>query len=155
LMPQAYLLKGDATLADGNEFNALYDYEALCLQFPGSEDFVKAVQRELNIATQYVHGLKRKWLGMRLTSSEDIGAELLGRVQERLPGSRLAEQACWELADYYYRTRDLKDAADAYEIFAKNFPRSEHADEARKRRIYANIARFQGPNYDASALVDA
>lgn len=155
LLPQAYLLKGDATTADGNEFNALYDYESVCLQYPGSEEFVKALQRELDIAIQYLHGLKRKWLGMRLTDSENIGEELLVRVQERLPGSALAEKACLELANYYYRTRDLKLAADAYEIFAKNFPRSEHASEARELRIYSNIGRFQGPNYDASGLVDA
>jgi len=155
LLAEAYLLRGDAVLADGNEFEALYDYEQVCREYPGSEEFVKALEREYDIADKYIHGFKRKWLGIRMTGATDIGEELLVRVQERLPGSRLAEQAALELADYYYRERDLKMAADAYEIFATNFPKSESVGLAKERRIYANIARFQGPDYDASTLTDA
>jgi hypothetical protein len=99
--------------------------------------------------------MKRKWLGMRIMSAEDIGEELMVRIQERLPGSRLAETSALELADYYYQDRDLKMAADAYEVFVKTFPNSEQVSFAKERRIYANIARFQGPDYDASSLTDA
>ena len=155
LLAQAFLLRGDAITAAGNEFDGLYDYEEVCRSYAGSEEFLKALERELDIGTRYLHGLKRKWLWMRLTDSEDIGEELLVRIQERLPGSRMAETAALALADYYYQKADLKIAADAYEVFARNFPRSPHATLARERRIYANIARFQGPNYDASGLTDA
>ena len=154
-LPEAYLLRADAKVTEGNEYKALYDYEAVIKGFPDSEQYTRAVERELEIAIKYVHGLKRKWLGMRIVSADDVGEELLVRTQERLPGSELAERAGIELADYYYRTRELKLAADAYEIFLANFPRSRYADKARQRRIYANIARFKGPNYDAAALVDA
>jgi outer membrane protein assembly factor BamD (BamD/ComL family) len=72
-----------------------------------------------------------------------------------MPGSPLAERAGIELADYYYRTRNLAAASEAYEVFIVNHPRSEHASRARQRRIFANIARFKGPNYDASGLTEA
>jgi outer membrane protein assembly factor BamD (BamD/ComL family) len=155
LLPQAYLLKGDATMADGNEFEALYDYEQVCKEYPASEEFLKALEREHEIAVKYIHGMKRKWLKMRIMDAHDIGEELLVRIQERLPGSRLAESASLELANYYYQDRDLKMAADAYEIFVRNFPNSEQVEFAKERRIYSNIARFQGPDYDASSLTDA
>lgn len=155
LLPQAYQLRGDATLADGDEYGALYDYEAVCIRYPASEEFVKACERELDIATRYVHGLKRKWLGMRVTGATDVGEELLIRVQERLPGSTLAERANLELADFYYRRNDLKEAAIVYEAYLRWFPHGEHAALAKERRIYCTIGQFRGPAYDASTLADA
>lgn len=154
-LPQAYLLRGDAITASGNEYKALYDYEAVAKGFPESEEFNRALERELEIGIKYVYGLRRIWLGVRWSDASDIGEELLARVAERSPGSKLAERAIIELADYYYRTRELKLAADTYGIFLANFPKSEYADRARRRRIEANVARFKGPNYDASGLNNA
>jgi outer membrane assembly lipoprotein YfiO len=154
-LPQGYLLRGDAISAGGDEYQALYDYESLIRQFPGSPEFVKAVERELEIATAYVRGMKRKWLGMRFIDATDAGVELLIRVQERMPGSRLAEQAGIELADHYYRNHDLSLAADAYELFLKNYPNSAYRNKALQRQVYSNIGRFKGPAYDGSALLDS
>lgn len=154
-LPEAFLLRGDARTASGDEYEALYDYEAISLQFPGSAEFVKAQERELEIAIRYCHGYKRKFLGLRVTNANSVGEELLVRVQERLPGSRLAEKACIELADFYYRERELKLAAEAYEIFIKNYPSSPWRSKAMQRQIEANIARFKGPRFDASPLVEA
>ncbi len=154
-LAEAYLLRGDAITAGGDEFKALYDYEAVCKQYPGSPEFVRAIERELDIGVRYVNGLRRKLLGMRITGAFDVGEELLIRVQERLPGSRLGERAIIELADAYYRTRDMEMAAEAYDLFVRNFPKSPYVSKAMQRQIYASIARFKGPRYDATSLVDA
>jgi outer membrane protein assembly factor BamD (BamD/ComL family) len=154
-LAQAYLVRGDAKTADGDEFKALYDYEDVINGFPGSPEFVTALERELEIGVAYLSGLKRKFFGLRIDSAITFGEELIVRVQERLPGSRLAERAGIELADFYYRTRDMAQAAEAYEIFQTNFPKSQYRQKAMQRRIYANIARFKGPDYDASGLTEA
>ena len=155
-LPTAFLLRGDATAAAGDEYKALYDYEQhVIIQYPASEEFVTACERELDIAIRYVHGMKRKLWGVRLYGASDVGEELLVRVQERLPGSRLAERAGIELADFYYRTGDMTQASEAYAVFLANFPNSRYAREALLHRVYANIARFKGPRYDASGLIDA
>ncbi|MBX3357022.1 MAG: outer membrane protein assembly factor BamD [Phycisphaeraceae bacterium] len=155
LLPQAYLLLGDAKTGDGNEFEALYDYEAICKQFPDSIEYVKAVERELDIGVRYVNGFKRKFLGMRILDADDIGQELLLRVQERLPGSRLAERAGIELADYYFRVRDMSNAATAYRLFLQNYPKSEYAEKAMQRQVYATISQYHGPKYDSTPLLNA
>jgi len=154
-LPQAYLLRGDATTGAGNEFKALYDYEAVIKGFPQTEEYVLAIRRELEIAIKYVFGMKYKWLGLRWSAGDSIGEELLVRVQERLPGSPEAERAGIELADYYYRNRDLRLAETAYQLFIENFPKSQHLSRAKQMRIYANIAQFSGPQYDASGLNEA
>ncbi|MFN0133865.1 MAG: outer membrane protein assembly factor BamD [Phycisphaerales bacterium] len=154
-LPLAYRLRGDARTADKDEYEGLRDYEAVCIQFPGTEEYVRAIERELEIAIRYVNGYRRKFLGMRIQPADDIGEELLVRVQERLPQSRLAERAGIELADYYYRNRDLSLASEAYDLFVQNFPRSRFADRARVQRIYSEIGRYKGPEYDGSGLADA
>ncbi|MBX9736070.1 MAG: outer membrane protein assembly factor BamD [Phycisphaerales bacterium] len=155
-VPAAFLARGDAISLDGDEFEALYDYEQVIRSFPGSGEFPLAVEREMEIGIKYIQGMERRgWFGVRWVDAEDVGQELLIRVQERLPGSRVAERAGIELADHYYRERDLTLAATAYEMFLANYPLSPYRLKAMQRRIYANIARYKGPRYDGSALTDA
>lgn len=155
LLPQAYLLRADAVSAAGNEYEALYDYEAVIKQFAGTPEFVTAIERELEIGIRYCNGFNRKWLGFRWMSADDIGQELLIRVQERLPGSRAAERAGIELADYFYRNHDLKSASDAYDLFLQNYPNSPYRLKAMQRRVYSRIGQYKGPRYDGSPLLDA
>ncbi|MEM0984280.1 MAG: outer membrane protein assembly factor BamD [Planctomycetota bacterium] len=154
-LPQAYLLLADAKVMAGDEYAALYDYEAIIRQFPDAPEFPIAVEREIEIATDYLNGKKRKFLGLRLQAAEGVGEELMIRAQERMPGSDLGELAGIRLADYYYSERQLRLASDMYEIFTVNYPRSEENRRAQLNQIFANVARFKGPEYDASGLIEA
>lgn len=155
LMPTALLARGDALVAVGEEFLALYDYERLLREYPGSDEFERAVERELAIALQYAGGLRRRAWGIRAFDASDVAVELFIRTQERLPGSQLAERAAIELADFYYRRREIGLASEAYGLYLENYPDGPNARKAARRRIYADIARFKGPEYDASGLLDA
>lgn len=155
-MAEALLRRGDARTALGDEFEALYDYERIARYFAASDQFVLALERELEISTRYLAGLRVKaWFGIRYESGIDVAEELMIRIQERMPGSQLAERAAIELADYYYRIRDLQMAGEAYDIFLRNFPRSEYRQRAELRRIFASIGQFKGPEYDAQPLREA
>src|SRR5690606_11705729 len=96
-----------------------------------------------------------KWSLLRLDSAVGLGEELLIRVQERMPGSRLAERAALTLAENYYRRRQMRLASEMYGIYLANFPQTERREEAPRRQIYANVARFKGPRYDASPLIES
>lgn len=154
-LPEAYMLRGDALVAIGKEYKALYDYERVALNYPQSEVFLPTLERELRVGRMYLNGLKRKFLFFRFEDASPIGIELLMRIQERSPGSQLAENAALDLADYFYRVRELELAAEMYGIFLVNYPRSQNREHAMLRQIYANVAQFKGPRYDASSLVEA
>lgn len=155
LVAEAYLLRGDAKSDGGDEYEGLFDYEYVARLYPGTETFVVACQRELAIAKQYVAGRKRKQWGIRWADAKADGEELLIRIQERLPGSRLAEEAGIELADYYFNERQMTLAAEAYDLFILNYPRSTLIDKARRRLIYSHLATFKGPAYGAQGLYEA
>jgi len=155
LVPEAYLLRGDAKAALGNEYQALFDYEYVARRYPGSDVFVPALEREYEIAKGYAEGRKRKLWGMRIVDATETAEELLIRIQERLGGSRLAEQAGMALADFYFRRGDMTLAVEAYDLFIENYPRSEQIDKAKRRLIYANLALFKGPEFDPAGLYEA
>lgn len=154
-LPEAYLLRGDAYVMVGREYKALYDYEVLIKSFSASEHYTTAVRREVDIGRRYVNGLRRKFLGVRVDNAENLGEELLIRAQERVPGSDIAEDAAIELAEFYYRERDLGLAADMFDVFATNYPNSRYTQRAMLGRILVDVARFKGPKYDASGLIEA
>lgn len=155
LLADAYLLRGDALAAAGDEYEALFDYEYITRVYPGSEAFVTALEREFDIARQYADGKKRKLFGMRIVGAEDEAEEIFIRIQERLPGSRLGEEAVLALGDFYFERRNMPLAADAYDIFIENYPQSAHIDRARRRLIYSHMATFKGPEFDAAGLREA
>ena len=153
---EAYLIRGDALLAMGDEYEALFEYEEIARNYPNSPAFVTALEREFEIAVQYANGRYRKLLTLfRIVPATDEAQELLIRIQERLPGSRLAEQAGMALADFYFRVRDLRMAAEAYDLFLENYPRSKDVNKARLRLIYSYLADYRGPRYDSTGLQEA
>lgn len=156
LRPEALLVQGDALMAQGDEYKAAFAYEDLIRRYPMSEFFVPALEREFQIAVAYANGLKRRFFGtFRILDATPEAQEIFIRIQERLPGSSLAERAGMELADFYFRIRDMSLAVEAYDVFIKNYPRSKHINKARLRLIASYLAQFKGPPYDSSGLVEA
>ncbi len=150
------LVRGDALVEMGDEYEALFDYEAIAREHAGSSVFVTALEREYDIAVAYAHGLRRKLYGtIRVLDASDDAQELLIRIQERLPGSRLAEDAGDQLADFYFRKAEMRLAADAYDLFIQNYPRSDRIEKARSRLIESYLASYRGPKYDDAGLRDA
>ncbi|HVZ93012.1 MAG TPA: outer membrane protein assembly factor BamD [Phycisphaerales bacterium] len=152
---QAYLLRGDARTATDDEFLALYDYEVVVNKYPESEEFHTAIEREVDISLTYFNGRKMKQFGLRIWDPEEVAVEIMLRAAERLPGSQLAERATIELADYYFREREIELALDTYDAYLLNFPRGQNRMKAAERRIYCDVAKFKGPRYNAAGLINA
>ena len=80
---------------------------------------------------------------------------MLFRIQERAPGSPLAERALLRTADYYYDRGQYDLAADAYAAYARGYPRSPVVPRVKLRQAFASLAQFRGRYYDATPLIDA
>ena len=152
----ALLIQGGAQLALGYEYKALFAYEDVARRYSSTTSFIPALEREYEIAKAYAHGLRKRFMGtFRWIDAGDDAQEIFIRIQERLPGSELAEKAGMELSDYYFRIRDMPLAADSYDLFVQNYPRSKRVNKAKLRLIYSYYAQFKGPQYDASGLREA
>src|ERR1035437_4860871 len=155
LMPQVLLLQGDAEVARGNKYKALYSYEDLLNNFPTSELYPHVLEREYNVADALLRGYKRKFLGLRILSAADDAVELLDRIQDRQRGSPLAERAGLRAADYYYEHGKFPEASDSYSDFLKRYPYSQYVRKAEIRRAESSLANFRGILFDFTPLYDA
>ena len=155
LLPTAYMLRGDAKALRGNYFKSLFDYEYVVRMYPESELFNDVLEREFRVAQLFARGTKRKLWGMRIVPAYGESEELYIRIQERSPGSQLAERSGVELADQYYARAEMGLASEAYDLFLTNHPRSAYRGHAMKRQIEASLATFKGPKFDATGLYEA
>lgn len=155
-VPEALRLRGDAFTAMNREDRGLRDYEELVKRHPQSEEYIIALEREFEIAKAYAYGKKALWFGfLRVEDGGPMAEEILIRIQERLPGSELAERAGIELADYYFRTRDLEMAGEMYSLYLTLYPNGPNRKKAMERRVFASVGRFRGPENNVSGLLDA
>lgn len=156
-IPEAHLLRGDALLTAERYFDSLFDYELIARAYPQTPQFPEALQRELEVGRLFANGQKKRStiFGFRIFTAREDGEELLIRIQERAPGSRVGEQASLALADSYFDRSDMRQAAIAYDLFLKNYPSSEQREWAMLRLIQASLARFRGPSFDTTGLIEA
>jgi len=155
LIGEAHIIHGDALFAQKYFYESLFDYEIVAREFYETKAAVKANERELEIAIMFANGVHKLLWGMRIADATDEAEELLILIQERLPQSPLAETAAMELADLYYRKKQMKLANDMYLIFVENYPRSKKIERAKARLIYTRLATYRGPLFNDAGLFDA
>lgn len=153
--PEGLLLRGDALFARGKYWQALYDYEKVARNFTATPSFTAALERERRTAELFLGGWRRKFLWLPIVPTREEGVELLVRIQERVPGSPMAEEAGLRLGDWYFETADMEMAVEAYTVFLLTNPQTKHESFVLRRIIEASMARFNGPKFDSTGLIEA
>ena len=150
----AYLLCGEAKMGQGDYYQALFDYEKVLKDYPASEAFNIALERQFVIGEKYSHGLKKSLLGLRIIPADDEAVEIFLRIQERAPGSEIGERAVLALGEHYFSHQQMSEAAETFDYFLINYPRSLAREPAMKRLIDATMATFRSPRLDSTGLVE-
>ena len=148
-------LTAQALVADDDPIKAYYYADELMDEFPSSKLFYPALDLQYRVADGLLGGHKLKVLGLPILPAEDEAVEMLYRIQQRSPGSPLAERALLRTADHYYADGDYDLAQDAYDFYAKQYPRSDRVPQVKLRAAFAALARFHGPRFDATPMLDA
>jgi outer membrane assembly lipoprotein YfiO len=152
---RAVYLLGMANHHAGNRIMAFYNFDELLDYYPASRYFYAALEQQYEIADAFLRGFKREFLGMRILGAETEAAEMLFRIQQRAPGSPVAERALLRTADYYYANGDFDLAADAYGAYVRSYPRSPYLARVRLRQAFSALAQFRGVKFDATPIIDA
>jgi outer membrane assembly lipoprotein YfiO len=142
---------------DGGDdrISAYYYMDELMDEYPDSKYFYPALQQQYVIADDYLNGHKARFLGLPIVSMDDEAIEMLYRIQQRSPGSPLAEKALVRTCDYYYSTGEYELAHDAYEFFLKTYPRSPLVAQVMLRKAFSSLAQFHGVRFDPTCMIDA
>lgn len=114
--PLSVLLRGDAELLGGSWYEAISHYEDLIKRFPDDPTAFATAERYVALAETFRLASD---VPMRNAGGDEdaTAAELLIRVQERFPGTDVAERAARSLVGHYTKVKDVEAATDA----TKNF----------------------------------
>ena len=120
------LVRGDALVEMGDEYEALFDYEAITRTYSGSRAFVTALEREYQIAVAYADGLRSGSSSARSASSTPIGRrpgtpDSDSGAPSRKPPRRGRRHESSRTSTSY--DSQMRLAADAYDLFVQNYPR--------------------------------
>jgi len=141
--------------SDDNRIAAYYYCDELMDEYPQSKLFYPALELQFNIANDYLNGYKDKFFGLPIIGEEDKAEEMLYRIQQRSPGSPLAEKALLRTCDYYYSQGQYQLAHDAYGFYIKSYPRSPTLAQVKLRQACSSLAQYHGVRYDLTCLIDA
>ncbi len=152
---RALLLMARAYYAADDRITAFYYCDQLMDEYPSSGYFQTALKLQYQIADEFLSGHKMRFLGMPIVDANQEAIEMLYRIQQRSPGSPLAERGLLRTADFYYATSEFDLAADAYAVYVRGYPRSPMVPRARLRQAFSNYAQFRGLKFDPTPLIDA
>lgn len=148
-----YLL-GEAYFVSRDYWKAAERFETVSENTAG-ELFYGSVRRTMDVARAFLSGEKRiVWKILRFPAYDE-GVELLDRVWERVPGTRLGEQALKLKADYFYARGEMALAQDEYALLASEYPQGRYARIALLRSAEAAEASFPGLPHDDQPLIEA
>jgi outer membrane protein assembly factor BamD (BamD/ComL family) len=139
----------------GDLVKAFYYLDELLDEYPDSQLYYPALEKQFQVAEAFFNGKRLKFLGMPLFHGYDEAIEMLYRIQTRSPGSPLAERSLLRSAEFYYADGQYDFAADTYGAYLRSYPRSPYASQVRLRQAFANYAQFRGPKFDATPIIDA
>ena len=140
----------------GNESKAFDAYQTLITQYPDTQDFEKAVGRQVVIANEYLGGKRISFLGLPIVPGTDRAEEMFASIVKNAPFSKNAPIAQFNLGVTYERQGKLKEASNAYQAVLDRYPNSAIADDALYQigYIYMRVGET-GRSQDLSALVSS
>lgn len=149
------LLLSDVFYQQGNHVKAFFYCDELMDEYPESKLFPVALQKQFDIAYQYMNGYKDSFMGFRVLDMGAEAVEMMWRIQQRSPGSPLAEKGMLATADYYFSDSQYDLAEDAYNAYWHSYPNSDQVPHAKLRAAFASLAQFRGTKFDVSNLINA
>lgn len=155
LRDRALYLLGLANYQYGDRIQSFYNFDELLDKYPDSKYFYPSLEKQYAIADAFLNGYKRRLLYIPMLGAQDEAIEMLFRIQERSPGSPLAEKALKRTADYYYTNADYDLAVDAYQAFIDRYKRSPEIPQARVKKAFAELAQFHGTRFDPTPVINA
>ncbi len=151
---EAVWLLGETYFESRDYWRALEQYEIVAENASG-ELFRLANRRSVDVARAFLSGERRIVWRILYLPARDDGIEILDRVWERMPGTRLGELALKLKADYFFGSGDVDLAQDEYSNLAQQYPSGRYIQLAMLRTAVAAEAAFPGIKFDDLPLVEA
>lgn len=151
---EAVYLLGEAYF-ETEDFYAAYEQYEQVVDNTSGDLFQKALRREMDVARAFFAGKKRRVFKILWLRAYEDGATILGRIWERVPGTRLGEEALKLKADYRYEVGEFTVAQQEYALMAKEYPYGRYTRYAMLRSAESASQGYAGIDFEDRGLIDA
>ena len=152
---EAMVLLGQAWMLRGRYFDAYEAFETYLTMYPGGRFVERAMQREFEIADAFLRGRKRLLMGFLPITAREDGLEILVRLAEHAPKTKMAEKALMRIGEYHYDRGEYLESLAAFDRYLDAFGESDRAGEAMLKAALSAYRSFRGPEHDETPLVEA
>lgn len=148
-------MKAEVLLAGGKLTKAVRQYDDFLDKYPISPLKDAALNRQFEIATEFLAGRKKTVLMVFRVSAFDDGVKMMEKISDRTGTADIAKNALLTVARTYEKRKQWNEAYLKWSEISMRWPTGEIAKESLLAMARTKYAAFRGPVYDGSSLISA
>jgi len=148
-------IEAEVLLAGSKLTKAVKQYEKFLDDYPGSSLRDAALEREFEIASDYLAGRKKQVLLVFRVRGYDEGIKIMEKISDRSGSADIAKRASLAVAHSYEKRRKYNEAYLKWSEISSRWPTGGTGKEALLAMARTKYAAYRGPLYDGSGLISA
>lgn len=145
----------EVLLAKGKLTDAVRGYNKLLDEYPKSALRDAALERQFQIATDFLAGRKKRLLPGIWVKSYDEGVKIMDKISDRAGSADIAKRAMLAAVQSYESRRMFNEAYLKWSEIQTRFPTGQTGRDALLGMARNKYAAYRGPEYDGSGLISA
>ena len=147
-------MKAEVYLAGGKLTKAVRQYDTFLDKYPTSPLKDAALNRQFEVATEFLAGRKKTILIFRVSAFDD-GVKIMEKISDRTGTADIAKNALLSVAHSYEKRKQYNEAYLKWSEISMRWPTGEIAKDALLAMARTKYAAYRGSAYDGSSLISA
>lgn len=148
-------VEAELLLADGKFDKAVRSYDKFLDEYPRSELYESALDRQFQVATAYLAGHKRRVLKLFSIRGYSEGVSIMEKIAARAGDAPIAQRAMKSIANSYEKRNKFVEAYESWSEISSRWPGGDLGRQALLGMARSMHAAYRGPKYDAGSLISA
>jgi outer membrane protein assembly factor BamD (BamD/ComL family) len=149
-------IKAEMLYSKGKFTKAAKDYDRFLTEFPKSELYEAAIDRQFAIATAFLAGQKKTVLGgLFKIKGYAEGTKIMERISDQAGDAPIAKRASMAVAQGLEKRGKFAEAYYRWSEVSSRWPTGQIGKDALLGMARCKHAAYKGPKYDVSDLISA
>jgi len=148
-------IEAEMLFCKGKFVKAVRSYDKFLAEYPESELYEAALDRQFAIATAFLAGQKKPVLGIFKMKGYAEGAKIMEKISDRVGEAPIGAKAAISVAKSLERRGKFNKAYHKWSQISSQWPTGQIGKDALLSMARCKHAAYKGPKYDPSNLISA
>lgn len=148
-------IEAEMLFSEGKFVKAVRSYDKFLNEYPESEFYEAALDREFSIATAFLGGQKRRVLKVFKMKGYAQGQRIMERIVDRAGDKPIGKKAFLAIVESLEKRNKFNEAHRKWSQISTQWPSGQMGKEALLGMARCKHAAYKGPKYDSSSLISA